>query len=461
MSKRASLFVSHISEESDVALLLRSMLEKDFLGLVKFFTSSDIGSIGAGQDWLVAIQKALDEAALVLVLCSRASVQRPWVQFEVGAAWMKGIPIVPVCHSGLTVPELQMPLSLRQGIELGNPLGLGRLYAAVAKELEIAQPELTDLPARLARVAKVEERFRCSRTQQFERYFDVVIPAPGRLDGDTLPDDAAVHSDPGTLQLFGLGEASWRWKDIVRAARRTPDTRWLAQLQRTIRLASQNEAFQPVQAIYHSERGSYQPQLARREVAADGESRFHVHLVETVVAPLSDVQNDFGLLATLLRLGLRFRYEVIERARRPAQVAGRTGPEPHEDLLKRLRCSVEVIENDALSRGAQNFDPEAVLALFDREDDQDEIALVQQEWDTARAALFRTDPDPGADEVEAVLGAMRQLNYTFMRLGTRRFHEMVAQAWNPERGRRIGARTRRAPPAPAAARSPRPNVRPA
>ncbi len=72
-----SLFVSHISEEAEVARLLREMLEEDFLHMVKFFTSSEIGSIGAGEEWLGAVRGAMEQASIVLVLCSRASVHRP------------------------------------------------------------------------------------------------------------------------------------------------------------------------------------------------------------------------------------------------------------------------------------------------------------------------------------------------------------------------------------------------
>ena len=94
-----SLFISHISEERDIAALLKTMMQEDFRDVIACFTSSDIGCIGAGENWLTAIEHAMSEAKAVIVLCSKASVHRPWVQFEVGAAWMKGVPIIPVCHS--------------------------------------------------------------------------------------------------------------------------------------------------------------------------------------------------------------------------------------------------------------------------------------------------------------------------------------------------------------------------
>jgi hypothetical protein len=427
------LFVSHISEEAELAALLKESMESDFLGLVNFFTSSDIGSIAAGEDWLAAVKKAMADAEAVIVLCSKAAVQRPWVHFEVGAAWMKGVPIIPVCHSGMAVTDLQMPLSTRQGIELGTERGIERLYQGIAKALKLKQvPRPNNLPTLVRRIEELEARFVLAQPQQFERYIDIVVPPPGCLQSAHIPDDAPIESDAVSLQLFGfIPGADRTWKDIARRANRTPDTRWLTQLQHCIHLASKNEVFHPVQAIYHTEQASYQPQLAKKEGLPGGACRYHVHFVETVVAPLSEVDNDFGLLATLLRLGLRFRYEVIERFRRQVRMSNPTpnGDQSALDMLLKLRSAVEVIENDALSRGAENIDRDAVAQLFNRTEDQDEMDDIQSSWDLARAMLFRTEPPPTLQEVSQVIKQMRQINYRFMTLGTRRFHEMVCTDW--------------------------------
>ena len=60
-----SLFVSHISEEAEYAALLKEMIQSDFLDLAKCFTSSDIGSIGAGENWLTAVERAMGDAKAV------------------------------------------------------------------------------------------------------------------------------------------------------------------------------------------------------------------------------------------------------------------------------------------------------------------------------------------------------------------------------------------------------------
>jgi hypothetical protein len=429
------LFVSHISEEAEIAALLKQTIEEDFLDLVKLFQSSNIGSIAAGDDWLAAVQQALNDAAAVIVLCSHASIHRPWVQFELGAAWSRQVPIIPICHSGLRAIDLPMPLSRREAVELAAPDGFARLYQAIAKIIDLKRiPELGNLPELQQKFSQLAQRFQQAGVQQFERYIDIVIPAPGRLDGPAIPMTTKVESNDASLELFGLMSPAGRtWADIVKAASRTPDRRWLAELQHCVHKASQNEMFRPVQAVYHGEEASYQPQLAKKECLADGSARFHVHFVETVVAPLMDIQNDFGLLATLGRLGLRFRYEVIERYPRLVRAAALESPDtPDAYIRQKLRGAIEVIENDAMSRGAENIDPEAVAALFEQHEDQEEMAAIQKIWGTNRAALFKDDPPPNAQEIDTIIAPMREMNFRFMRLATRRYHEMICARWAPK-----------------------------
>lgn len=133
-------FISHVTEEADIAGRLKTALTQDFLGFLDVFVSSDSESIAAGEDWLRSIEKGLKESSILIVLCSPASVSRPWINFEAGAAWMRGIPLVPVCHAGLTPGDLPVPLSLRQGVALDEPDSLKRLYTRIADILQCKVP---------------------------------------------------------------------------------------------------------------------------------------------------------------------------------------------------------------------------------------------------------------------------------------------------------------------------------
>ena len=134
------IFISHITEDVAVASKLKLKLNEDFLGQVEVFQSSDTVSIGAGDPWFVALEKALRDSSIFIALCSRDSITRPWVNFEVGAAWILKRPLIPVCFAGLRPQELPMPFSAHQALALNDAQGLLRLYRRIAQDLGFALP---------------------------------------------------------------------------------------------------------------------------------------------------------------------------------------------------------------------------------------------------------------------------------------------------------------------------------
>ena len=88
-----SVFISHIAEEAGIADALKTQIESALPGLRAFSSSSDIG---LGAQWLAQIDKALQKADALLILCSRRSVERRWINFEAGAGWGRKKPVIPV-----------------------------------------------------------------------------------------------------------------------------------------------------------------------------------------------------------------------------------------------------------------------------------------------------------------------------------------------------------------------------
>ncbi len=138
--KKPKVFISHISEEGRIAQLIKAKVSSDFLGMIDVFVSSDQVSISVGSKWLDEVDEALKVAQIELVLCSKHSVSRPWINFEAGAGWVKGIPIVPICHTGMRPVDLPIPLNMLQGIEASDPAGWQRIYNLLASKLGSAVP---------------------------------------------------------------------------------------------------------------------------------------------------------------------------------------------------------------------------------------------------------------------------------------------------------------------------------
>ncbi len=146
-------FVSHISEEAPIAATLKQWIEDALLGQCEVFVSSDAATLPAGVKWLDEINKALRSANVLLVLCSSASLPRPWVNFETGCAWAKGIPIIPLCHSGATKNTLPRPISEFQAIDLLDPSFGSLLFKALQVHFDLKRVPPIDHAKFIAEIA--------------------------------------------------------------------------------------------------------------------------------------------------------------------------------------------------------------------------------------------------------------------------------------------------------------------
>jgi hypothetical protein len=156
---KPKVFVSHISKEGALAAVLKKHLSRDFLNLLDIFVSSDGVSIEAGEKWLDEVSTALEQAQIELVLCSAESVTRPWINFEAGAAWIRRIRLIPVCHSGIKPDELPVPLKMLNGVVAGEAAGVEGLYRSIAKVVDIDAPA-ADFAAIATEIRTAEETMR-------------------------------------------------------------------------------------------------------------------------------------------------------------------------------------------------------------------------------------------------------------------------------------------------------------
>lgn len=134
MSKKL-VFISHVTEEKELAQILSEEIKKSYLGMLDTFVSSDGQSLPAGGRWLDMIDSALNQSAIQISLCSPLSIKRPWINFEAGASWIRKIPVVPVCHSGLRKNALPIPLAMLQAADIDNKDDLNVMFNELTKVL--------------------------------------------------------------------------------------------------------------------------------------------------------------------------------------------------------------------------------------------------------------------------------------------------------------------------------------
>jgi hypothetical protein len=132
-SEQKQIFISHMSEEKELAKILKKYIKKYFDNRITVFFSSDPTSIPLAQDWVAAVPAEIEKSLVILVICSPDSYNRPWINFEVGCAKMKKCEIIPICHSGLKKEGLDMNLRILQATDIGDPTFEKSLLYSIGK----------------------------------------------------------------------------------------------------------------------------------------------------------------------------------------------------------------------------------------------------------------------------------------------------------------------------------------
>jgi hypothetical protein len=132
------IFISHIQEEFQIALVLKKWIESSFSEYCEVLVSSDPEDIPTMAQYLEQDQQALLDVKASIVLCSPRSLQKPWISFEAGCAWIRKILVIPICYAGLTPPELPQPLATFPGFDLDQRDFPQKLFMALAKELGLS-----------------------------------------------------------------------------------------------------------------------------------------------------------------------------------------------------------------------------------------------------------------------------------------------------------------------------------
>ena len=98
----------------------------------------------------------LQEADIFIILCSQFSLDRPWINLELGAGLTRGKTIIPLCHTDLLAAQLvRRPLSDFEALNASDPQGLKSLFTKLANALGSRVPTIDW--ARLAREVQVFE----------------------------------------------------------------------------------------------------------------------------------------------------------------------------------------------------------------------------------------------------------------------------------------------------------------
>jgi hypothetical protein len=117
---RSGVFISHISQEKPVALVLQNYLKLAFGDAFRVFVSSDAKSIGGGTKWYTHIIENLRVSDVVLVLVSHESKGREWINFEAGFGEGSESLVIPIAIHHISLGQLSWPLAGIQARHIGD-----------------------------------------------------------------------------------------------------------------------------------------------------------------------------------------------------------------------------------------------------------------------------------------------------------------------------------------------------
>lgn len=140
--RKPVVFISHITEEKEIAVAFQQLVEKSFLQAVELFVASDDKSIPMGKEWLNTIKDRLTNCVFEIVIASPDSIGRVWIGFEAGAVWIRDKPVIALCHSGISKDKLPAPLGHLQSADATNESHLQRIFGDLATELGMACPSV-------------------------------------------------------------------------------------------------------------------------------------------------------------------------------------------------------------------------------------------------------------------------------------------------------------------------------
>lgn len=218
MSK-SIVFISHITEEADLALKLKELIENSFLGMIDVFVSSDETSISAGSRWLDNITESLSSCAVELILCSPKSVIRPWINFEAGAGWVRNIPVIPLCHSGMEPTKLPVPLNLLQAAKISEISSLKLIFPVLAQAIGAKAPNI-DFTDFIDSVKEFELNY--TFWDECNEYFNKIHSYnPKLLEAIKLGNTIKINLTESDINLFQLWMKEFFMKNDILAIERT------------------------------------------------------------------------------------------------------------------------------------------------------------------------------------------------------------------------------------------------
>jgi hypothetical protein len=237
----------------------------------------------------------------------------------------------------------------------------------------------------------------------------------------SLSEDTVVTPNTRALSLFGITEGEWKWGKFIEEIN-LKDSPLVDELGRVVQLIGRRRAPGPVAANYHSvETGIYYTPAIYNVERLDG----NLITCRAAFVPQSTPidtggPGNAGVLFSLLKMGVRFRWEIVETFLSKFRAIEQ---DPATNLYLYLKNAMEVIEREGASVHYDDY--ENIKQIF-APIRQGAILSLYNEWRILRADLGERIEEKDAKKVIDALEKIRGINQRFMTIASQQYAEELA-----------------------------------
>lgn len=429
------IFISHRFEYGRIARAMKKVIETASHGQIDVFISEDIPR---GNEWRPAIEHHLRTAQSLFLLYGAPYEDWSWCFYEAGYFFAAKPAATDRRIFCLIRPNVTPPGPLSHLQMLTNKDQLMKELIGIFERsaIDVDTNELRGLVGKLDCGLFGEIR-------EFDGYPRVhFVASDADLAHGEIPPAAQFTGDDNVLgDLFTVQARSVPWCKVQKLA--NTDTgrqnfvyKWLEETAQIVLAARENEFIAPQAVLIGRGGRRYRTLLHRARVQGDGEYRCEFLAIEEVGGPLTGLSSKQLSLLTAIRMGYRFRSEIIQKF--PADFDAQSSDERERRILQIPRV-IEDLTVESRTRG--NISTEDFLAAFD-DIETEKMSRLLDYWPILAREMFKSlglsndgkaviRPGLVGSDVEryrTVLKAMRLLNIEFLSRSCARVAQMMKRS---------------------------------
>jgi TIR domain-containing protein len=431
----APVFISHRSEYGRVARALKQVIETASHGQIDVFISEDIPR---GNEWRPAVEKHLRDGQSLFLIYGAPYEDWSWCFYEAGYFAAVNPPPSDRQIYCLIRPDISPPgpLSHLQMVTSKDQLIKELIQIFQKNAIEFDAVELRGLAGKL-------EQGLFGEIRQFNGYPRVhFVASDAEFAKGEIPATAVFAGDDNVLgDLFTIQAPSVPWGRIYRLAH--SDTgkqnfiyKWLDETAQIILAARENQSIAPQTVLIGRGGRRYRTLLNCARIQGDGTYCCEFLAIEEVGGPLTGLPIRQLSLLTGIRMGYRFRSEVIQKFPNDFDVLP---PEERQRRIEQIPRTLEDLTVESRTRG--NITPEDFLAAFD-EAESERLSKLLDCWPLLTRELYKSlglAPDgktvvgpgligPDVERYRTAFNAMRLLNIEFLSRCCARVSQMMKRS---------------------------------